>query len=465
MSSKTKFLNLKKPDSLDYYNIEDFNNNADIIDKKTQELANNADTDRKRVDNLLQSNTVDTQEIGKVVLTTSYPGTEISMSHLDADVVYDKMFNNVSSIDSDFCSIPYPQAGYVAKISKIGLYHMKFCVSIKDSAGISETVMRIMLHSSNALDGEYTQLRAEYFVFPQSSSLASLRNVEFVFAITEPTYIKILATSIADGSGTFDFRIGDCQITAIDWKEKKSGAAAETADIRLGADGQTYKTAGEAVRKQFESVSNECSELNEFCREGTGNLSEYILGTPNLVILSKLKSKDGFTVHQISSERNKIFIVNKSAKTTPTWEIANCTVYEPSEYYTDSERLVAGSEYIIFGATSDVTIKFYNQSGGIIDDTIYCNYTSQNFTIPEDCKCFKIYVDLFNIETFLDIFICKARKTLQGQIDDLPTAEQYEELLKKIKNMEKELEEYKKGPKLTVTQGNGLQITRRKESE
>ena len=40
------------------------------------------------------------------------------MSYVAADVVYDKMFNNVLSKDDDFITIPYPQQGYVAKLLK-----------------------------------------------------------------------------------------------------------------------------------------------------------------------------------------------------------------------------------------------------------------------------------------------------------------------------------------------------------
>lgn len=217
--------------------------------------------ERKRLDNLFANGTAQTQEVGKVVLRTTYPGTQISMAHLSADIVYDKMFYNVSSIDASFCSVPYPQAGYVAKLLVPGLYHMKFCVSIKDSAGVSETMMRIMLYSSNSLDGDYAALKEEYFTFPQSSSFSNLRNVEFIFVITEPTYIKILVTSVADGSGTFELRIGDCAITAIDWRGKQSADLSELHDLRVGADGAVYSTAGDAVREQIKEMQDKIDAM------------------------------------------------------------------------------------------------------------------------------------------------------------------------------------------------------------
>ncbi len=40
MATYTKNFNLKKPSEEDFYNIKDFNDNADIIDNKLKELEN-----------------------------------------------------------------------------------------------------------------------------------------------------------------------------------------------------------------------------------------------------------------------------------------------------------------------------------------------------------------------------------------------------------------------------------------
>ena len=37
----TEYLNLKKPDQVDYYNVDDFNGNMDAVDAKLKELENN----------------------------------------------------------------------------------------------------------------------------------------------------------------------------------------------------------------------------------------------------------------------------------------------------------------------------------------------------------------------------------------------------------------------------------------
>lgn len=454
MSGKTNFLNLKKPDSLDYYDIQDFNDNSDIIDKKAQELANNADEDRKRVDNLLQSNTVDTQEIGKVIATTSENGTKITMDYLSGEVTCKKMFNDVTFQDFNFFIVALgTPKGDVAKILKPGLYHMKFCVKVGKDSGLPEIPMKIILNSSTSPDKGYVILKREYFVFPQTESKRNMRNVEFVFAITEPTYITISVISVADGQGTFDFSISDCTITILDWIGKKSGAASETADIRLGVDGQIYKTAGEAVRKQFEMILKNCSGLQEFSRDTSGQISEHILGFANLVKLSKIESKDGFKVYQSENERNKILIVNETATGENTWEIADCMVYK-SEENSNEERLITGGTYNIFGVNSDTTIKFYDDSGEMIGNEVNCNYTIQEFTIPSNCARLKIYVHLINPETFLNIFVCNYRKTIQEQINDISA---------KIDTMQEIITKLVTAPQLVASENNGLQIRYGKE--
>ena len=459
MSGKTNFLNLKKPDLLDYYDIQDFNDNSDIIDKKAQELANNADEDRKRVDNLLQSNTVDTQEIGKVVLTTSLNGTPVVMNYLTSDIIYDKMFNDVSSKDTDFVSILYSRQGYVAKLLKPGLYNMKFVVQVKRKAGLPEIPMEITLKSGNSLDGNFEIIKTEYLVFPATSSTVLFKSVEFMFAINEPTHIKLFVTNTIDlvegttGTEAFSFTASECEITILDWIGKKSGAAGETADIRLGADGNQYKTAGEAVRKQFEMILKNCSGLQEFSRDTSGQISEHILGFANLVKLSKIESKDGFKVYQSENERNKIVIVNETATGEKTWEIADCMVYK-SEENSNEERLITGGAYNIFGVNSDTTIKFYDDSGEMIGNEVNCNYTIQEFTIPSNCARLKIYVHLINPETFLNIFVCNYRKTIQEQINDISA---------KIDTMQEIITKLVTAPQLVASENNGLQIRYGKE--
>lgn len=248
------------------------------LSKETADRKAEVNTERKRIDNLIAAGTAQTQEIGKTVLTTSFNGTPVTMNYLDANIIYDKMFNNIKSKDDDFVSIPYPQRGYVAKLLKPGLYSMKFVVNVKGTSGLPEIPMRIMLNSSNSLDGNFETIKTECLVFPATSSISFFRNVEFMFAINEPTYIKLSVTNVCDGSGSFDFSVGDCQITAIDWKGKQSADLSELHDLRIGADSTVYGTAGEAVRKQIGNLTEDLDNKIEH----VGGYKEYDIGTPSV---------------------------------------------------------------------------------------------------------------------------------------------------------------------------------------
>lgn len=224
------------------------------LSKETTDRKAEVNTERKRIDNLIVNGTAQTQEIGKTVLCTSSGGTSVTLKYLAGNIVYDKMFNNIESKDDDFVSIPYPQHGYVAKLRRPGLYNMKFVVQVKRTSGLPEIPMRIMLNSGNSLDGNFEIIKTEYIVFPATSSISLFRNVEFMFAINEPTYIKLSVTNVCDGSGSFDFAAGDCQITAIDWRGKQSADLSELHDLRIEAGGRKHDSVKEAINDQLNEI-------------------------------------------------------------------------------------------------------------------------------------------------------------------------------------------------------------------
>ena len=459
MSSKTKFLNLKKPDSLDYYDIEDFNNNADIIDKKTQELANNADEDRKRVDNLLQSNTVCAQEIGKVSANLSKETTErkdevdIERKRIDnlikelpsttgeyqqSNLVlhsYDNTAVKCGTTSGNYTNVPAFVIDAGGPLSSLYTKKSNYQIAVKKS-GLYLFELRIHVNSLTA------NKRVELVPFVngnRNAALASSYNTAGDFTLTWVIALPLWLSA----NDTVDFRIapieaatvslqlGDVLVYAIDWEDKfkipdYDSVTTEVADLRVGADNTVYDTAGEAVRAQF-------ANLKEFSRELTNDVSEYLLGAPNLALINKLSSSDGFVIYQSSSEHNKIFIKNVSAKIQFGQTLASLAVYEQSQYYTDSEKLIVGSKYIIFGVTSDVKVKFLDKSGETID-TVFCNYTVQDFTIPEGCTKLELYIESYDTEIFLNVFICKYyEKTMQGQINNL--AIEVSELKEKLNSL------------------------------
>lgn len=398
--------------------------NREMINKISAETADRkaeVNTERKRIDNLIASGTAQTQEIGKVIATTSKNGTEVTMNYLAADVVYDKMFNNMTFSNPDFFVVPYPQRGYVAKVSKAGLYHMKFCVAIGKNGGLPEVAMRIELRSSNSLDGDYTELKTEYFVFPQTSSPKSMRNVEYIFAITEPTYIKLFVTSIADGTGTFDFKASDCTITAIDWKGKQSADLSELHDLRIGADSTVYGNAGEAVRSQTS-------------------------GTPKNLIPTSTKEFEalGITV----KVKGHKFSLSGTATDNGTIRLINET--------TDTLGMITGKTYYTYGFPPGTRVTFL--SGENVCRTMVLADTDNTFDVPEkaDRLWLEVIVKYKDTLSYINTLkICdREYKTYQEQIDEANA---------KIEALQAIITKLVTAPTLTADTNGNLQITENEE--
>lgn len=258
--------------------------NAETADRKTE-----VNTERKRIDNLIANGTAQTQEIGKTIVQTKLGSSNMNMDYLAADKYYSGLFDGITFKDTDFFYIPSESgsgADYVGKLLKPGLYHMKFRVKISKDGGLPEIAMRIILKKGSTTIGEYSELKTEYIIFPQTSSSTNMRNVEYIFAITEPTYIKLFVTSIADGTGTFGFNASECTITAIDWKGKQSANLSELHDLRIGADGVVHNTAGEAVRKQIGNLTEDkvdkpsVADNNKIPRAKNGGVEWVEVGQP-----------------------------------------------------------------------------------------------------------------------------------------------------------------------------------------
>ena len=398
--------------------------NREMINKISAETADRkaeVNTERKRIDNLIASGTAQTQEIGKVIATTSKNGTEVTMNYLAADVVYDKMFNNMTFSNPDFFVVPYPQRGYVAKVSKAGLYHMKFCVAIGKNGGLPEVAMRIELRSSNSLDGDYTELKTEYFVFPQTSSPKSMRNVEYIFAITEPTYIKLFVTSIADGTGTFDFKASDCTITAIDWKGKQSADLSELHDLRIGADSTVYGTAGEAVRSQTS-------------------------GTPKNLIPTSTKEFEALGI-TVKVKGHKISL-SGTATDNGTIRLINET--------TDTLGMITGKTYYTYGFPPGTRVTFL--SGENVCRTMVLADTDNTFDVPEkaDRLWLEVIVKYKDTLSYINTLkICdREYKTYQEQIDEANA---------KIEALQAIITKLVTAPTLTADTNGNLQITENEE--
>lgn len=398
--------------------------NRELINKISIETADRkaeVNTERKRIDNLIASGTAQTQEIGKTVLCTSSGGTSVTLKYLAGNIVYDKMFNNIESKDDDFVSIPYPQHGYVAKLRRPGLYNMKFVVQVKRTSGLPEIPMRIMLNSGNSLDGNFEIIKTEYLVFPATSSISLFRNVEFMFAINEPTYIKLSVTNVCDGSGSFDFAAGDCQITAIDWRGKQSADLSELHDLRIGVDGTVYGTAGEAVRSQTS-------------------------GTPKNLIPTSTKEFEalGITVKVKGHE----FSLSGTATDNGTIGLINET--------TDTLGMITGKTYYVYGFPSGTRVTFL--SGENVCGTMVLADTDNTFEVPEkaDKLWFEVIVKYKDTLNYINTLkICdREYKTYQEQIDEANA---------KIEALQAIITKLVTAPTLAADTNGNLQITENEE--
>ena len=392
------------------------------LSKETADRKAEVNTERKRIDNLIANGTAQTQEIGKVIATTSENGAKITMDYLSEEVTCKKVFTDVTFQDFNFFIVALgTPKGDVAKILKPGLYHMKFCVKVGKDSGLPEIPMKIMLNSSTSPDKGYVILKREYFVFPQTESKRNMRNVEFVFAITEPTYITISVISVADGQGTFDFSISDCVITALDWKGKQSADLSELHDLRIGADGAVYDTAGEAVRSQTS-------------------------GTPKNLIPPSTKEFEalGITVKVKGHE----FSLSGTATDNGTIRLINET--------TDTLGMITGKTYYVYGFPSGTRVTFL--SGENVCGTMVLADTDNTFEVPEKADRLWLevivkYKDTLNYINTLKI--CdREYKTYQEQIDEANA---------KIEALQAIITKLVTAPTLTADTNGNLQIVENEE--
>lgn len=358
------------------------------LSKETADRKAEVNTERKRIDNLIENGTAQTQEIGKTIVQTGTSSSYMNMDYLTSDKYYSSLFDGITFKDTVFFYIPSESgsgAEYVGKLLKPGLYHIKFCVKISKDGGLPEIPMRIMLKKGSTTTGEYSELKTEYIIFPQTSSSKNMQNVEYIFAITEPTYIKLFVTSIADGTGTFGFNASECTITAIDWKGKQSADLSELHDLRIGVDGTVYGTAGEAVRCQTS-------------------------GTPKNLIPVSAKEFEalGITVKVSGHE----FSLSGTATDNGTIRLINET--------TDTLEMVAGKTYYVYGFPPETRITFL--SGENVCRTMTLTDADNTFEVPEkaDKLWFEVIVKYKDTLNYINTLkICdREYKTYQEQIDE-----------------------------------------------
>lgn len=401
------------------------------LSKETADRKAEVNTERKRIDNLIASGTAQTQEIGKTIVQT---GT--SSSYMDVNYVSDKyysgLFDGITFKDTDFFYIPSESgsgADYVGKLLKPGLYHMKFRVKISKDGGLPEIAMRIILKKGSTTTGEYSELKTEYIIFPQTSSSTNMRNVEYIFAITEPTYIKLFVTSIADGTGTFGFNASECTITAIDWKGKQSADLSELHDLRIEAGGRKHDTAKEAINDQLNEIYQQIDAVGI---------------AKNLFINIHVdRVRNGITVNM---DGHKISILGTATGDESLVLMAG----EISD-----SGLETGKKYFVYGLPTDAFAKFQLKDKTIKEVSL----EKDSFTIPEDAiqLAFAINVkkgDVLDYTGVLRVYEKIYKGSFQEQIDTLN---------EQINAMQAIITKLVTAPTLTTNTNGNLQIAENEE--
>lgn len=217
--------------------------------------------ERKRLDNLFTNGTAQTQEVGKTIATTSQ-GSKTKINFSDSNAIYTSAFDTVKISDSSFARIDEDD-GSPLQILKEGLYYLNASVEIKsEESTIPPTAYMILLEMT---DEQYNKIGSpirRVIDFPPNPTFTIERQqISYLFKVEKITNLRFIVSSIADTSDKLAFSIDDIMLTALDWKGKQSADLSELHDVRIGADGTVYGTAGDAVREQFKNATKEIQDF------------------------------------------------------------------------------------------------------------------------------------------------------------------------------------------------------------
>ena len=141
------------------------------------------------------------------------------------------------------------------KITKSGLYLVALRLSLDGTGAVDIDVL---------INGE-TQV-AQTQTLPIHSSCVETRILNFICTMNEGDTLAFYCTPQADTRSEVPVRGVACY--ALDWEGKTqisdySGYVSELKELRVGPDGESYSTAGEAVRQRYKALEKEIESLRK----------------------------------------------------------------------------------------------------------------------------------------------------------------------------------------------------------
>lgn len=252
---------------------------VDGLVTEEKERKTEVDVERKRIDNLIKElpATAGEYQQSKLVLH-SYDNTAVKCGTTSGNYTNVPAF--VTDIGGPLSSLYTKKSNYQIAVNKSGLY-----------------LFELRIHVNSLVANKRVEL-APFINGTRNAALASSYNTAGDFTLTQVAALPLWLSA----NDTVDFRIapieaaavslqlGDVLVYAIDWEDKfkipdYTGYAAETKDIRTGADGVVYGTAGEAVRAQVsaltEDLATDSKENPEFLKVYLDSEDRFLWGIRN----------------------------------------------------------------------------------------------------------------------------------------------------------------------------------------
>lgn len=290
------------------------------LSEETANRKTEVDVERKRIDNLIKElpATAGEYQQSKLVLH-GYDNTAVKCTTTSGN------YTNVPAFTTDqggpLSSLYTKKSNYQIAVNKSGLY-----------------LFELRIHVNSLIANKRVEL-APFVNNTRNAALASSYNTAGNFTLTQVAALPLWLSA----NDTVDFRIapieaaevslelGDVLVYAIDWEDKfkipdYTGFAAETKDIRTGADGAVYGTAGEAVRKQVGDLREDLGNVESVTftiEKGSTN----VFDCTNITSGKILKQDIGISTSETYQDSAKGFVANQ------TWNVKKGDViYTTSAY-------------------------------------------------------------------------------------------------------------------------------------